>query len=76
MKDFEKFIKLNRESFSGYLGIGDCQKALKNFSSASASYTQAIKLLSIMRTKPNYEQLYVQSYLKRGLSGYHGGQHA
>ena len=41
--DFEKFIKLNSSPFSGHLGVGDCQKAMKNFSEATKAYTRAIK---------------------------------
>lgn len=44
---FETFIRLNKNSFSGYLGVGDCQKAKRKFAEASAAYTQAIKLLQL-----------------------------
>ena len=26
--DFEKFIELNKAPFSGFLGVGDCYKAM------------------------------------------------
>ena len=45
LADFEKFIELNSSPFSGYLGVGDCLKALKRYGEASKAYTKAIKLL-------------------------------
>ena len=33
--DFQKFLQLNKNSFSGYLGVGDCHKAKKNFTEAT-----------------------------------------
>ena len=44
---FENFIRLNKNSFSGYLGVGDCHKAKRKFADASAAYTKAIKLLQL-----------------------------
>ena len=35
LTDFQKFLTLNKNSFSGYLGVGDCYKALKNFTEAT-----------------------------------------
>ena len=58
LADFEKFIELNASPFSGYLGVGDCYKALKRYSEASKAYTKAIKLLTQQKSKPNYEQLF------------------
>ena len=69
------YIKLNKNSLSGYLGVGDCHKAKKNFAEATSAYTKAIKLLYQQKSKQNYEQLYQQCYMKRGLSGYHEGRH-
>jgi hypothetical protein len=57
------------------LGVGDCQKAKKNFAAASSAYTKAIKLLPNQKGKSNYEHLSQQCYMKRGLSGYHEGKH-
>ena len=74
LSDFEKFIDLNTSPFSGYLGVGDCYKALKRYSDASKAYTKAIKLLPQQKSKPNYEHLFQQCYMKRGLSGYHEGK--
>ena len=75
LADFQKFLQLNKNSFSGYLGVGDCHKAKKNFTEATQAYTKAIKLLTHQQSKPNYEQLYQQCYMKRGLSGYHDGKY-
>ena len=76
LSDFKEYLKLNKNSFSGYLGVGDCHKAKKNFTEATAAYTVAIKLLPQQKSKPNYEHLFQQCYMKRGLSGYHEGKHA
>ena len=35
LADFQKFLSLNHNSFSGYLGVGDCHKANKNFDEAT-----------------------------------------
>ena len=75
LRDFEKFIQLNKTSFSGYLGVGDCQKALKSYKEATKAYTKAISLIASQKSKPNYEQIYIKGYMRRGLSGYHEGNH-
>lgn len=43
--DFQKFLQLKKSQFCGYLGVGDCHKAQKNYAEATKAYTNAIKLL-------------------------------
>ena len=70
-----KFTELNGDQFSGFLGTGDCLKALKKFAEAANAYSKAIDLLNSQKLKPNYEQLVQQSHMKRGLAFYHGHEY-
>ena len=70
-KDFEKLVKLKSSEIMGHIGMGDCLKAWRQYSKATEAYSKAINTLQQnYKNSPNYEQLYIRCYVKRGFSSY------
>ena len=73
--DLKKYNSLQRDSFVGQLGLGNCLSAMKNYSEAIEAYTAAILLIDSQKSKPNYRQLKTQCFMKRALASFHSQQY-
>lgn len=57
--DLKKYNSLQRDSFVGQLGLGDCLVAMNNYHDAIEAFTAAILLIDSQKSKPNFRLLKV-----------------